>query len=88
MADQEDRSRATEATGIWMQVQTFKFLFSMIIFWHVLSCTKNLSDQLQRTEMDLAKAADLIPATISTSEELKVTYSQWDHFFKYVKDVV
>ena len=86
LADGEDCSRATEATGIWMQVQTFKFLLSLIIFWRVLSCTKSLSDQLQSTEMDLAKAADLVLATISTLEEFR-SDSQWDHRFKYVKDV-
>ena len=61
----EDRPRAIEATGIWTQVQTFMFLLSLITFWRLLSCTMSLSDQLQSTEMDLAKAADLVLTTIS-----------------------
>ena len=32
IANGEDRSRAIEATGIWTQVQTFKFLLSLITF--------------------------------------------------------
>ena len=82
----EDRTRATEATGIWTQVQTFKFLVSLITFWRILSCTKSLSDQLQSREMDLAKAADLVLATISTLKEFR-SDDQWNHIYKYVKDI-
>ena len=46
IANGEDRSRTIEATGIWTQVQTFKFLVSLITFWRIFSCTKSLSDQL------------------------------------------
>ena len=46
----------------------------------------SLSDQLQSTEMDLAKAADLVLTTISILEEFR-SDSQWNHIFKYVKDV-
>ena len=54
IANGDDRSRAS----IWTQVQTFKYLVSLITFWRILSCTNSLSDQLQSIEMDLAKAAD------------------------------
>ena len=83
IVDGEDRSRATEAIGILMQVHTFKFLLSL--FWRILSCTKSLSDQLQSREIDLAKAADLVLATVSTLQEMR-NDSQWDHIFTYVKD--
>ena len=48
IVDGEDRSRATEAIGILIQVQTYKFLLSLIMFWRILSYTKSLSDQLQK----------------------------------------
>ena len=69
IANGEDRSRAIEATGIWTQVQTLKFLISLITFWRIFSCTKSLSDQLQSRQLDLAKAADLVLATKSTLKE-------------------
>ena len=52
----------------------------------MLSCTKSLSDQLQSTEIDLAKTADLLVATVSTLKEFR-SDSQWNHLFQYVKDV-
>ena len=85
IVDGEDRSRATEAIGILIQVQTYKFLLSLIMFWRILSYTKSLSDQLQSRQIDLAKAADLVLATVSTLKEMR-SDSQWDHLFKYVKD--
>ena len=46
-----------------------QLFFSLIIFDKILSCTKNLSDQLQSTNIDLAQAADLVIATKSLLEE-------------------
>ena len=63
IANGDDRSRVIEATGILSQVQTSKFLVSLITFWRLFSCTKGLSDQLQNRQLDLAKAADLVLAT-------------------------
>lgn len=59
---------------------------SLITFWRVLSCTKSLSDQLQSREMDLAKAADLVLATVSTLKDFR-NDSQWNHIYEYVKEV-
>ena len=80
IANGDDRSRSTEATGIWTQVQSFKFLVSLITFWRVLSCTKSLSDQLQSREIDLAKAADLVLATTITLKEFR-SDNQWNHIY-------
>lgn len=82
-----DRAKATEATSILLQVHTFRFLLSLIIFWGILSCTKSLSDQLQSTRTDLAKAADLVLATTESLKEFR-SDSAWEHLFKYVNDVV
>lgn len=39
-----------------------------VVFDRVLSCSKHLSDVLYGTQLDLAKAANLVSATIETSE--------------------
>ena len=66
IADGDDRKRATKATGILLQVQSFKYLTALFIFWRVLSITKGLSDQLQSTKMNMTKAADLVTTSIET----------------------
>ena len=86
VVDGENRAKAVEATGILLQVRTFKFLLLLVIFWRLLSCTKSLSDQLQSVNIDMAKAADLVIATIATLQEFR-SDSAWNHMFKYVEDV-
>ena len=78
IANGDDRSRSTETTGIWTQVQSFKSLVLLITFWRVLSCTKSLSDQFQSREIDLAKAADLVLAKTITLKEFR-SDNQWNH---------
>ena len=63
-----DRARAVVATGLYLQMKSFKFLISVITFDRVLSCTKSLSVQLQGTKIDLGRAANLVLATESTLE--------------------
>ena len=86
VVDGQDRAKAVEARGILLQVRTFKFLLLLIIFLRLLSCTKSLSDQLQSVNIDMAKAADLVIATITTVQEFR-SDSAWNHMFKYVEDV-
>ncbi len=86
LVDGDDRSKATEAMGILLQVRSCKFIMSLVIFGRVLSCTKGLSDQLQSTSIDMARAADLVSATIDTLEEFR-SDSVWENVFKYVQDV-
>ena len=64
--DGSDKMKATEASGIILQIHNFKFLMTLIIFWRILSCTKGLSDHLQSTKRDMSKAADLVSATLET----------------------
>ena len=66
IVDGEDRVKATEATGILSQVQSFKFMIALVLFWRILFCTKSSSDQLQSTSINMAKAADLVNATLDT----------------------
>ena len=86
MADGDDRKKATEATGILLQEQSFKYLTALFLFWRVLSITKGLSDQLQSTKMNMAKAVDLVTASIETLQEFR-SDEEWDKLYKYVTDV-
>jgi len=52
--DWDDKLKAAEATGIYMQVHSFKFLTTLVLFWRILMCTKSLSEQLQNVKVNLA----------------------------------
>lgn len=80
-----DRAKATEARGYLLQIKCFKFVLSLV-FDRVLSCSKCLSDALQSTRLDLAKAADLVTATIQTLEEFRSDES-WKKVFDYAVSV-
>ena len=82
----ENREKAVEAKGILLQVRSFKFLILLVIFSRILSCTKSLSDQLQSSTIDMAKAADLVCATVGILQDFR-TDSKWEQLFKYVQDV-
>ena len=84
--DGNDRAKATEATGILLQVRSFKFLLSLVIFSRILTCTKCLFDLLQCKNIDMAKAAYLVIATIETFETFR-SDSHWEQLSKYVEDV-
>ena len=53
-----------------------------MIFDRILPCTKSLSDKLQSTQLDLARAADLVSVTIETLEEFR-SDKEWQKVFKY-----
>ena len=59
-------AKLAEARGLLLQVSSFQFVLCLVIFDRILSCTKGLSDTLQSTQLDLARAADLVSATIET----------------------
>ena len=81
-----DRTKAVEATGLLLQIKSFKFLLLLIMFDRILTCTKSLSDYLQHAEVNLAKAADLVSATVSTLELFR-TDGEWDKLFCYAEKV-
>ena len=86
IAEDNDGAKAVEATGLLLQVKSFRFILSLVIFDRLLSITKSLSDALQSTSFDLAKATDLVLATMETMEEFRSDHS-WDHLFAYVESV-
>ena len=84
--DDNDRTKAMEARGLLLQVKCFKFVLSLVVFDRLLSCSKGLSDVLQSTQLDLAKAADLVSALIETFEDFRSDKS-WKKVFEYAVSV-
>ena len=81
-----DRAKAVEATGLLLQIKSFKFLLSLIMFDRILTCTRSLSDYLQHAQVNLAKATDLVSATVSTLELFR-TDEEWNKLFSYAQSV-
>ena len=79
----QNREKAVEAKGILLQVRSFKFLILLVIFSRIFSCTKSLSDQLQSTSIDMAKA---VCATVEVLQDFR-TDVKWEQLFKYVQDL-
>ena len=86
IVDGDDRTKAIEATGILSQVRSFKFLIALVLFWRILFCTKSLSDQLQGISINMAKAADLVNATLDTLTLFRSDL-EWEKHYKYTTDV-
>ena len=78
--------KSAEARGLLLQVSSFRFVLCLVIFDRILSCTKSLSDMLQSTQLDLARAADLVSVTIETLEEFR-SDQEWQKVFKYCESV-
>ena len=73
MGKDSDGMKATQATGLLLQMKTFHFLLSLITFDKVLSITKGLSNVLQSATLDLAKADDLVSGTIKQLKTFELT---------------
>ena len=84
--DGNDKVKAVEASGIYMQIHSFKFLTTLVLFLRILSCTKGLSDQLQCNQINMAKAAELVTATTETLQHFRSDV-EWGKMYKYVGDV-
>ena len=81
-----NKTRVCEARGLLLQVKCFQFMVSLVIFDRILSCTKSLSDALQCNNLDLAKAANLVSATIRMIQDFR-SDSEWKKVFTYVEKV-
>ena len=84
--DNNDKVKAVEASGIYTQIHSFKFLTTLVLFWRILLCTKGLSDQLQSTHINMAKAAELVTATTETLQHFQ-SDEEWGKIYKYVNDI-
>lgn len=81
-----DHSKAVEANGLLHQVQSFSFRVSVVLFDCILSCTKQLSDQLQSSKIDLYRASELVTATKAMLQSLR-TNEHWDQVYSYATDI-
>ena len=81
-ASVNEYSQAVEARGLCHQIKSFSFLVTLITFDQILECTKQLSDCLQSSNMDLSRASELVDATKSlltryrTDNHWKMVYDQ------------
>ncbi len=81
-----DHSKAVEAKGLLYQVKSFSFIISLISFDRILSTTKQLSDQLQSSTVDLYRASELVLATKSMLQHFR-TDQYWKQVYQHAADV-
>ena len=86
VSEEINRAKAVEATGLLLQIKSFKFLLLLILFDRILTCTKSLSDCLQNPKVNLDSAADLVASTVSTLEYFR-TDEEWDKIFNYTENI-
>ena len=82
VAESTDSSKAIEARGLLYQIKKFSFIISLITFDRILSCTKQLSDQLQSSKIDLSIASELVVATKSLLSDFRTT-EYWSKLYQY-----
>ena len=64
------------------------FILLLVVFTRIFSCTKRLLDQLQSKDINIAKAVELVGATIETLQEFRDKESRWDEIVKYAREIV
>ena len=79
-------SQAIEARGLCDQIKSFPFIISLITFDQILSGTKQLSDQLQSSSIDLSRASDLVLATQSLLTKY-CTNTYWEKVYNYATSI-
>ncbi len=81
-----DHSKAMEANGLLHQVQSFSFIVSLVMFDRILSCTEQLSDQLQSSKIDLYYSSELVTASKAMLQLFR-TDEYWDRVYSYATDI-
>ena len=81
-----DHSKAVEAKGLLYQVQSFSFIVSVVVFDQILSCTKQLSDQLQPSKIDLYRTSELVSASKAMLQCFR-TDEYWDRVYSYATGI-
>ena len=86
VAESTDASKVIEARGLYNQVKSFSFLISLITFDKILICTKQLSEQLQSSTVELSHASELVLATMSLLTEYH-TNDYWERIYTYTSEL-
>ncbi|XP_011409319.1 PREDICTED: uncharacterized protein LOC105316201, partial [Amphimedon queenslandica] len=81
-----DAAKAIEARGLYHQVRSFTFLVSLVTFDRILTCTKQLSDQLQSSSLNLSSASHLVVATKSLLSEYR-SDDYWKKVYDYASTI-
>ena len=79
-------SQVVEARGLCHQIKSFSFIVSLITFDRILMCTKQLSDQLQSSSIDLSKANELVVSTKSLLSHYR-SDEYWEKVYSYALQV-
>ena len=79
-------TQAVEARGLYHQIKSFSFLVALITFDRILTCTKQLSDNLQSSSIDLSRASELVLATKSLLTEYR-SDSYWEKVYNHATRV-
>jgi UDP:flavonoid glycosyltransferase YjiC (YdhE family) len=79
-------SKAVEAKGLLHQVQSFSFIVSLIMLCKIMSCKKQVPDQLQSSKINLFHASELVSATKTTLQSFR-TDEYWNKVYSYATEV-
>ena len=74
VAESQDVSKAIEARGLYHQLHSFSFLISLIAFDRILTCTKQCSDKLQCSSLDLSLALHCKKNSVKTTPSYGVSH--------------
>ena len=69
--ESSDSAAAADASGLYKQLLSFKFIVNLHVAEQVLKVTNSLSDQLQAKELLLSEACSLIQSTIKELQVLR-----------------
>ena len=86
VVDGNDKLKAVEAKEILLQVHCLKFLKTLVTFHWLLFLTKQLSVQLQSSQTDMTKAAELVEGTMKTLQQFR-SDEELGKLYKYANDV-
>ena len=86
IAESSDYSQVVQAKGLYHQLKSFTFILLLAVFDKILSATKQLSDQLQSSTIDLCSASELVTATKVLLTEYR-TSEYWEKIYLYATDI-
>ncbi|PIK48039.1 putative zinc finger MYM-type protein 1-like [Apostichopus japonicus] len=87
IGNEDNADRAVEAKGLLAQLDA-NFLMKLVVFSDILTKTSQLSNMLQSTDLDLAKAVELTETLISLLEDLRNNPVSFDILWGRIENTV
>ena len=87
VAESSTYTQQLQARGLDHQLKSFSFLVALVTFDRILTCTKQLSDQLRSSSIDLSRASELAFATKSLLTDYR-SIDYWQKVYDYATEVV